>query len=366
MKKTKVSIIMPSFNVNKYIEKSIKSVLNQTLKEIEIICVDAGSTDGTLEILQHYANEDNRLKIIISEKKSYGHQVNIGIKEAKGKYIGIVETDDFVDHQMYEELYNFAEKEDAEVVKTPFIDYVDEDISNICYFAEELNKKLPEKCFSACEHGEILAYHASVWAGIYKRKYLLNKSIRFVEAPGAGYVDVGFRYDTCTNTNKIAWLKKPLYYYRVNNNNSSTNNFNLDVMIQRWQEIKTKSTNIKDIYDNYYGPYLIFDEYLNTLKYLSSSKVTEKEAYSIYELFAFYKEETIENSPILPNYIKKNIKYFIKKPKSYYKIAQVLAVIKVPFVKVANTLFSKGTKIRGIIKKTIFIPNNKIIKKEKQ
>ena len=79
----KVSVIMPSLNVGKYIRESLTSVCNQTLKEIEIICVDAGSTDGTLEIIKEFAASDKRIKVIHSDKKSYGYQMNVGIHEAQ-------------------------------------------------------------------------------------------------------------------------------------------------------------------------------------------------------------------------------------------------------------------------------------------
>ena len=102
----KVSVILPSLNVKKYIRECIDSVIHQTLKEIEVIFVDAGSTDGTLEILEEYSSKDDRITLMRSDKKSYGYQVNLGIKQARGKYIGIVETDDFIDPKMYEELYN--------------------------------------------------------------------------------------------------------------------------------------------------------------------------------------------------------------------------------------------------------------------
>ena len=100
----KVSVIMPSLNVVQYIQECMESVVRQTLSDIEIICVDAGSTDGTLEILQEFAKKDQRISIIVSDKKSYGYQMNLGLKAAKGEYIGIVETDDFIEPNMYEDL----------------------------------------------------------------------------------------------------------------------------------------------------------------------------------------------------------------------------------------------------------------------
>ena len=91
--KAKVSVILPSLNVADYMEECLESVINQSLRELEIICVDAGSTDGTKEILDDYAGKDSRITVLQSDIKSYGKQVNIGLDYASGEYIGILETD---------------------------------------------------------------------------------------------------------------------------------------------------------------------------------------------------------------------------------------------------------------------------------
>ena len=96
---SEISVIMPSLNVRPYIEKCLGSVVSQSFKDLEIICVDAGSTDGTLEIINEFARKDSRIKVINSDIKSYGYQMNLGIRYAKGEYIGIVETDDFIDRE---------------------------------------------------------------------------------------------------------------------------------------------------------------------------------------------------------------------------------------------------------------------------
>ena len=95
-KEVRVSVILPSLNVAGYIEKAYKSVVRQTLEEIEIICIDAGSTDGTWDIIESVASKDDRITAIQSPVKSYGYQVNMGIDMACGEYIGILETDDYV------------------------------------------------------------------------------------------------------------------------------------------------------------------------------------------------------------------------------------------------------------------------------
>ena len=114
---SKITIIMPSLNVRNYIRPCIESVLNQTLEDIDILSIDAGSTDGTLEILEEYAAADDRLQVIHADKKSYGYQVNLGIESANSEYIGIVETDDIIASNMYERLYQTAAVQNLEYVK---------------------------------------------------------------------------------------------------------------------------------------------------------------------------------------------------------------------------------------------------------
>ena len=101
----KVSVIVPVYNVEKYLKKCIDSIIKQTLTDMEIICVDDGSTDSCPEILDEYANLDHRIKVIHKTNAGYGHAVNTGFAYAKGEYIGIVESDDYILPEMYETLY---------------------------------------------------------------------------------------------------------------------------------------------------------------------------------------------------------------------------------------------------------------------
>ena len=116
----KVSIIIPTYNVEEYLEECMDSVVRQTLQDIEIICINDGSTDGSLEILKRYAQNDKRIIIVDKENGGYGIGMNIGLDKATGEYIGIVEPDDFVPLNMYEDLYNIAEKENLDFVKADF------------------------------------------------------------------------------------------------------------------------------------------------------------------------------------------------------------------------------------------------------
>ena len=106
----KVSIVVPIYNVEKYLRQCLNSIINQTLKDIEIICVNDGSTDLSTQIINEFAEKDNRIKIINKENSGYGASMNRGFDSATGEYLGIVESDDYADPCMFEKLYGIAKK----------------------------------------------------------------------------------------------------------------------------------------------------------------------------------------------------------------------------------------------------------------
>ena len=169
----KITVIMPSLNVAPYIEKCIQSVVNQTLQDIEILCIDAGSTDGTLEILEQFKREDSRIRIIHSDKKSYGYQVNMGIDMAKGKYIGIVETDDFIASDMYD----IAESHNLDYAKGTYDNFISLDENHVSSWGiQPLGNysQYRDRVIEACNIPQIYAYDANIWSGIYNRNFLLK------------------------------------------------------------------------------------------------------------------------------------------------------------------------------------------------
>ncbi len=218
----KVSVILPSLNVRPYIEECVESIINQTLFDIEILCIDAGSSDGTYEILQRFAEKDPRIKLITSDKKSYGYQVNVGFKMARGEYVGIVETDDYIDYDMYEQLYNFAKS-------TGKPDFVKGNISEFgkyqgnllewqrAHSSRDYNVRID---ISANREFSFLNY-GTVWDGIYKREFLQEKKLFFQETPGAAYQDTSFLILLAVLAESALYLERPFYHYRVDNIGSS-------------------------------------------------------------------------------------------------------------------------------------------------
>lgn len=223
----KVSIILPSLNVVTYIKECIESVINQTLRDIEIICVDAGSTDGTLEVLKEYSEKDKRIKILISDVKSYGVQMNLGIHVAKGKYIGIVETDDYVPQEMFEELYLVAEKNDVDFVKADLWRFTGKGENlkkvlyqlsdDLSYYNRIVNVSEEKRCFLFCQN---------TWSGIYKKEFLDKYSIQHNTTLGASYQDNGFWFQTFMYAKRAYFINKPYYMNRRDNPGSSVYNKN--------------------------------------------------------------------------------------------------------------------------------------------
>ncbi|SEJ04099.1 Glycosyl transferase family 2 [Lachnospiraceae bacterium A10] len=219
----KLSVIMPSLNVADYIEQCIVSVQKQSLKDIEIICVDAGSTDGTREILQKYADEDARIKIIDSSVKSYGYQMNLGLDAAQGEYIGIVETDDYVSDDMFEKLYEKTRKEHPDFVKSSYFEFFDYDGKTYgrCVRNVNIEDRNGELIDLDNENNYRLADINHIWSAIYKRDFLKREKIRFHETAGASFQDTSFSILVGLTAKTCIYLNDCYYHYRIDRLESS-------------------------------------------------------------------------------------------------------------------------------------------------
>lgn len=219
----KVSIILPSLNVIKYIRQCLESVVNQTLKDIEIICVDAGSTDGTLEVIQEFAEKDSRIIVINSEKKSYGYQMNLGLDAASGEYLGIVETDDWVVPEMYQDLYQLCTELNLDFVKADFYRFTQNKDGSLNKFYNQLSKDLSyyNRIIEPAQEMETFHFIMNTWSGIYNIDFLRQWNIRHNETPGASYQDNGFWFQTFCRAQKAYFVNKPYYMNRRDNENSS-------------------------------------------------------------------------------------------------------------------------------------------------
>ena len=226
----KVSIVIPVYNVEKYIRQCLESVINQTLKEIEIIVVNDGTKDNSMKIVEEYLS-DERIKIINKENGGLSSARNTGILVAQGKYICFIDSDDFIKSSMMEELYNIIEKTNSNVVESDIFLYNNETHKII----ERKNEK-----YSFPEKGSYLwgKYTTEVCNKIYRRDFLINNNIFFEE--GIIHEDDLFTIRILFSTDKICHIQKSFYYYRINRSESIMTNIDLEKRLEALQKIVEK------------------------------------------------------------------------------------------------------------------------------
>ena len=234
----KVSVIVPFYNVEGYIEKCLDTLVNQTLKDIEIILVNDGSTDRSIEIVNKFIRRYPE-KIVYLEKENGGlsDARNYAIPYAKGEYIAFLDSDDYVEKDMYEEMYNLAKKEESDMVECDFYwEYPDkqkEDVGAIYHGKKEMIEKI----------------RVVAWNKLIKKEILEKSQVRFPK--GYRYEDTEFTYKLIPYIEKVSFLKKPCIHY-VQRDGSISNSQNertkeifdvLDHVIEYYKE--------KDIYEKY-------------------------------------------------------------------------------------------------------------------
>ena len=229
MEAFKISIIVPMYNTAKYLRECLESLRMQSLKDIEIILVNDGSIDDTLLIATEYAKRDKRFRIIDKKNTGYGDSVNRGIERAKGKYIGIVEPDDFCDGEMFGRLYALAVENEVAIARGGYY-----------LFSKDGTKATHSTCLkseggvlSPLEDYEVFYEPPAIWSAIYEKKFLKKNKIEFLDTPGASYQDAGFHFKTLACAKRIAYIDEPLYYYRTDNPNSSVKSYKKTMAIVR-------------------------------------------------------------------------------------------------------------------------------------
>ena len=211
----KVSVIIPVYNTEKYLRECLDSVVNQTLKDIEIICVDDGSTDGSLAILHEYEEKDSRVKVYMQEKSNAGAARNVGLSKATGEYLAFLDSDDYYELFMLEHMLACAQKRVADIVVCRYHTYyestgktsyscwgvkMDRLPSNIVFSYHEIE----QECFSS-----ILG---CPWNKLFKRKLVTENKLRFQEQPV--FNDAFFSYSAMISTNALTVLDESLICYR--------------------------------------------------------------------------------------------------------------------------------------------------------
>ena len=211
--KPKISVIIPVYNIEKYLSECLNSIINQTLKDIEIICVNDGSTDNSLAILKEYAFQDSRIKIIDKENEGLGYTRKVGLDSATGEYILFCDSDDkYVADDVFEKLYNEIKKNNSELMVFRFL-YGDRN-SNLLYdynLGNDINKSIL-----------IFNFYFSAWSKLYKKEFL-DKYNDWCFPKYLKFEDIPFHIQTCLRADSISYFDSVCYYYRINNPTSIMN-----------------------------------------------------------------------------------------------------------------------------------------------
>jgi glycosyltransferase involved in cell wall biosynthesis len=285
MNKCKLSIIVPVYGVEKYIDKCLDSLVKQSLKEIEIIVVNDGTKDNSQKIIDKYVKKyPDKIKSYIKENGGQGSARNYGLKKTTGEYIGYVDSDDFVEKDMYKKLYNKAKENNYDIVVCGNYN-VSEDYQNknIDAFINNYNTDLENIFFGKM----------AVWNKIYKRDILIKNKLEFKEK--VWYEDLAFTLKAIMNSNTFAFIDEPLYDYLIREG-STMNNSN----VQRNLEILDAFNDILS-----YIQHNKKEEYFNKIEFLAIDHIYISAIVRVLKADSDknIKKETIEK---LINYMNKN------------------------------------------------------------
>lgn len=218
----KVSIVIPVYNTEKYLRECLDSVVNQTLNDIEVICIDDGSVDQSGAILDEYAVSDPRIKVIHKENGGYGLAMNIGIGMAVGEFIGIVEPDDYIELNAIEILYNIAKEKELDLVSADYKKFYGDNGNRIFQIQQILSEPLLYNVVINPIHEKRVFRGMFINpAGLFRRSFLIQNDIKHTESPGASYQDVGFCFQALAYAKRLMLIHDQLYCYRQDNPNSS-------------------------------------------------------------------------------------------------------------------------------------------------
>lgn len=296
----KVSVIIPVYNTSLYLEKCLKSLCGQTLEDIEIICVDDGSVDNSVEILEKFAKSDKRIKIIKQKNQGQSAARNTGIKAAKGEYIGFIDSDDWADEKMFEELYKNAKKFDSDISMcniTIFDEPNEIYYTNDSYMSLDLfNETFENRAFSYEETLDFIFRICVVpWNKIFRRQFLNSKELMFEE--GLNFEDNLFNLKTFVEAEKISLTKTPLVFYRRMSKTSYTfNNDYKKLDFFKIFELEEKFLKEKDLYDKIEDYFLETKQ--NTLIYwykkLNDEEVKKEYSKLFHNLYPLINLENID------------------------------------------------------------------------
>lgn len=218
----KVSVLVPICNVERYLEECLDSLVAQSFIDFEALCINDGSTDGSLAIIQRYMDADERFRVIDKPNSGYGASMNMGLANAVGEYIAILESDDFFEPNALELLVDAAERNQSDVVKADFYLYWSTPQERDELF-RIIDKFEAGRTLRPIDDLAIFFRKPSIWSGLYRMSFLADSRIDFLETPGASYQDAGFNFKVWASAERATFIADPILHYRQDNEKSSIN-----------------------------------------------------------------------------------------------------------------------------------------------
>lgn len=218
----KVSVLVPICNVERYLEECLDSLVAQSFTDFEVLCINDGSTDGSLAIIHRFMEADARFRVIDKPNSGYGASMNMGLANAIGEYIAILESDDFFEPNALELLVDAAERNQSDVVKADFYLYWSTPQER-----DELFRIVDEqevgRTMRPIDDLAIFFRKPSIWSALYRSSFLRDNGINFLETPGASYQDAGFNFKVWASAARATFIADPILHYRQDNEKSSVN-----------------------------------------------------------------------------------------------------------------------------------------------
>lgn len=217
----KISVIIPVYNAELYLEQCIKSVMYQTLEDIEIILLDDGSTDNSSNICYKLSKLDKRIRFFSNKNIGQGLERNLGIRYAKGEYVAFLDSDDMYRKNMLEKLYSFAKNNDADIVSCGFQNFSTKTLLDEHPLRDEIlcGKEMIRKfMLDLISYANKDGYSGciAVWDSIYRREVIQENNLNFVSERDYYSEDLLFKLDFLKHTHKMILCKDNFYMYRVN------------------------------------------------------------------------------------------------------------------------------------------------------
>ncbi len=216
-----VTVLVPIYNVERHLDESMASLESQTLSDLDILCINDGSTDGSREIIERHMAADPRIRVLDKPNSGYGDSINQGIDMSEGRYLAILEPDDIMVPDALEKMVAAGDESSADIVKADYWFYWSADDRRAS--AGVVRPEAANRAFRPMDEPAIFLENPSIWSAIYRREFLIRSGVRCLPTPGASFQDLGFCFKAWACAERVWCLPEEVVLYRQDNEASSVN-----------------------------------------------------------------------------------------------------------------------------------------------